>query len=92
MSSHEIWDIVRDLASGAILLLLGIIFNRWFRRHDAERKAAENWRAGVDKSIAELERRRHARDGKTRQANGVDSDDEPDAGPHSGRGPRIRKP
>lgn len=49
---HEIWDIIRDVSGGAILLLLGVLLNRHLARYDAQKKSDKDWRASVDADIA----------------------------------------
>jgi len=88
--THEIWDIVRDVSGGSILLLLGVLLNRHLSRHDAEKKADQDWRTGVD---ADLSRLRYYLDldneaEANAESNGVDK--HTDA--HSRRRRRIREP
>lgn len=52
--THEIWDIVRDVSGGSILLLLGVLLNRHLSRHDAEKKADADWRVKVDSELVRL--------------------------------------
>lgn len=86
--SHEFWDIVRDVAGGTIVLLLGVFLKRLLAEHDAKKQAEKDWRERVDSAIAGIERRRHPRSSTPRETNGVDKHDST----ARGAGSRVRRP
>ena len=85
---HYVMDIVRDVAGSAIVLLLGVWIKRLLADHDAKVQAEKDWREGVDRAIAGIERRKHPRNSTSGKTNGMDKHDS-DAG---GAGPRVRRP
>jgi len=86
--SHEVWDIVRDVAGGTIVLLLGVFLKRLLAEHDAKKQAEKDWRERVDTAILGIERRRNPRSSTPRETNGVDKHDSTSRG----SGPRVRRP